>query len=381
MSVAPGLPRYTASRTAVPETCIVGLPERETTQPQTPSDPMDIEFHYHMTYLITAIAGFRPDEATIIASSCQYTDDNIHTLVIDEKNSELRYENYYSQTYDITKAKDELLRVYCLFHFMPGDPQSPSAYRTDGLMHWLNTTPGSQNAEDMLDMALATGNLYRIGIACHTFADTYAHQNFIGYKNTFNSLKDPFSLLKPNIGHAEALHAPDLPGNVWEDRRLLSPIVVNKTRFLDAARALFLRLAAHRSPQTPPQALADAAEALCLDLGVAIGGRDPGNKNAASRMGRYMALAHKERYGDKPLPDYDPKAWFNEAVRSDTRGLPDNCFTWTPTLFSDAYHCKNPQDYHQSHWYLFQEAIKEHQHDMSAMLRGRNLKGLSLPGW
>jgi hypothetical protein len=157
--------------------------------------------------------------------------------------------------------------------------------------------------------------------------------------------------------------------------------VVNKTRFLDAARALFMRLAAHRSSQTPPGELADAAETLCLDLGAAIGGRDPDNKNVASRLGRYKALAHKQAYGGEPLPDYDHMAWFAEAVRAEVHGLPDDWFAWTPTLLKDSYRWRSPKDHQASHWHQFQEAVKEHQHDMSVMLRGRNLTGLSLPGW
>jgi len=342
---------------------------------------MDIEFHYHMTYLIAARAGFTPDEAAVIAYSSQYVDDNIHSLVLDDGDDELRYENYFSQTYDITKAKDELLRIYCLFHFMPGDPQSPSAFRADGLMHWLNTTPGSQNAVDMLEMALAAKDLHRIGVACHVFADTYAHQNFIGYKNTFNSLKDPFSVLKPNIGHAEALHKPDQPGKVWEDTRLLAPQVVNKTRFLDAARDLFTRLAAHLGSRESSDALTKDADALGCDFAEAIGGQDPDNTHVERRIGRYKALARKKEYGGQPIPEYDHMAWFAEAVRAEAHGLPDDWFAWVPTLLKDRYRWRSPKDYQASHWYRFQEAVKNHQQIVSDMLKKRNLKGLSLPGW
>ena len=37
---------------------------------------MDIEFHYYMTYLIAARAGFSPGEAAIVAQSAQEVDDN-----------------------------------------------------------------------------------------------------------------------------------------------------------------------------------------------------------------------------------------------------------------------------------------------------------------
>ena len=45
------------------------------------------------------------------------------------------------------------------------------------------------------------------------------------------------------------------------------------------------------------------------------------------------------------------------------------------------YHWMSPKDHQASHWYRFQEAVKNHQQLVSDMLKKRNLKGLSLPGW
>ncbi|QLA17497.1 DUF6765 family protein [Desulfolutivibrio sulfoxidireducens] len=341
---------------------------------------MDIEFHYHMTYLIAAKAGYAPNDAAVIAYACQFTDDNIHSYVIDEDNPATRYENYYSQTYDITKPKAELFRVYCVFHFLPGDPMSKSTDRVDGLMHWLNTTPASANAVGMLTQALDSGDLYRLGIACHTYADTFAHQNFIGFNSVFNSLKNLFSSITPNIGHAEAVHKPDRAGKVWEDTRLLSPQVVNKARFLDAARSLFLHLAVRKSPQAVAGEIEAAADELVNDLDEAIGGPDPNNDQADSRIARYQALATKQPYGTTLLPDYDPKAWFTQAVDVDIRGLPD-WMSWFPDILPDTLSWISPGTSQQSHWYRFQEAVKDHQKDTLALLKQNTLKRLSLPGW
>jgi len=46
---------------------------------------MDIEFHYCMTYLIAARAGFRPSDAAILAQSAQEIDDN-HIPISDTQN-------------------------------------------------------------------------------------------------------------------------------------------------------------------------------------------------------------------------------------------------------------------------------------------------------
>ena len=46
---------------------------------------MNIEFHYHITRLIAARAGFPPEDADIIAFSSQYVDDNSMIFEIDKE--------------------------------------------------------------------------------------------------------------------------------------------------------------------------------------------------------------------------------------------------------------------------------------------------------
>lgn len=149
---------------------------------------MDIEFHYYITYLIAARAGFSPDDSYLLAYSSQYVDDNdiIFEVNID---SEDYYSNYISQTKNILKPKKKLFRIYPLFHFVPGEPFVNSARRKEGKLHYLNTTPDSKNARKILKSAFTSENIYRIGIASHAYADTWAHQNFVGYYDDFNAIK------------------------------------------------------------------------------------------------------------------------------------------------------------------------------------------------
>ncbi|MCG2728608.1 MAG: hypothetical protein L6244_08180, partial [Candidatus Methanoperedenaceae archaeon] len=79
---------------------------------------MDIEFHYYMTYVTALRAGFKLDDAYIIAYASQYTDDNDTSYEI--INDDFPYQNFISQTIDITKPKGELLRIHPYFHFFPG---------------------------------------------------------------------------------------------------------------------------------------------------------------------------------------------------------------------------------------------------------------------
>src|ERR1700761_2579079 len=147
---------------------------------------MDIEFHYYMTYLIAARAGHAPADAVTIAHAAQEIDDN-HIPLRVSAGTPAQYDSIVSQTNDILRPSHNR-RIYPIFHFIPGEPMAESARRTDGLMSDWCTTPGSPLAHAMLDTALASGSLHRIGASAHAFADTWAHQNFIGIDHAFNEL-------------------------------------------------------------------------------------------------------------------------------------------------------------------------------------------------
>ena len=292
---------------------------------------MDIEFHYYMTYLIAARAGYPPKEAETIAHSCQMVDDN--TSCHDIGTGSKHYQNYISQTSNILKPALTLFRIYFQFHFIPGDPELASP-RQDGMSSLLNTTPGSRNARAIMEQSLAENDLYLTGIASHAFADTWAHQNFIGYRSPFNSFKGMLKLLTPNVGHADAIHQPDEPNLTWTDVRLMEPKIKNPDRFLDAAEALFRVLYAKRHPKNTD---ADSeVSALRKDLKRII----TADKKKSERIKEYCSLAEKPAYGGQPLPRYQEDAWLDAAEDS-------------------------PKNYRDTDWYRFQEKIKFYQDQIS----------------
>jgi hypothetical protein len=91
--------------------------------------------------------------------------------------------------------------------------------------------------------ALKSRDLYRVGIALHSFADTYAHQNFTGRKEDWNRLSENSPI--PPIGHAQAGTKPDGPVTRWSDPRLREPAVDNRVRWLSAARKVYKYLATY----------------------------------------------------------------------------------------------------------------------------------------
>jgi hypothetical protein len=318
---------------------------------------MDIEFHYYMVYRLAQGAGFDDEESYVIAYSSQYVDDNSRRCEISGDQSEV-YKNYISQTMDILKPRKRLMRIYPCFHFIPGDYDADSARRKDGKLHILNTTPNSPNANTLMDKALASKNLYRIGICTHSYADTWAHQNFVGYFDYFNGLGGVLEKITPNVGHADAGHQPDIPGLVWKDKRLISDLqeVHNTPRFMEAAEFIFKRFKKYKNPKAPKGKVEAEWRKLKAELERAIGeefkGRDRSRKR---RIGNYTGLIRN-------FKEYDENEWFDNAVETKRRGLKDRR-NWGPfnrlNVLPDKYYQKD--DFENSHWFRFQEAVKEHQ--------------------
>lgn len=302
---------------------------------------MDIEFHYYITYIVALRAGYNPHDSYLIAYSSQFTDDNNRRYEISEGTSD-KYHNYISQTLNILKPAKELLRIHPIFHFMPGTKDEvfvDSGRRGDGKLHLLNTVPNNQNAWSLLKDALGSKNLYRIGIASHVYSDTFAHQNFVGCKDSFNSIKGAVEKVIPNIGHADAKYSPDWPALSWEDRRLIPSHseIDNKQRFLSAAVSLFKEY----SGSLGRTSSARDVESLVKDLDKAIGERDDTNQLSENRTGRYRRLIGAN------FVEYDKEAWFKEAI---DRKM--GFFKW-------IYSWKG--DYKTSDWFQFQESVKAQQ--------------------
>jgi hypothetical protein len=189
---------------------------------------MEKDFHYYLIYAIAKITGF--EKADIIATSSQFVDDNNEgQFSIDDRpvffpekilSNGGHYYPIMTQSLS-TKSLNSYVQkyVYVPFHFIPGD----NSVVIDGKKNPLNTTPGSPNATAVLKKALKSDNPYQLGIALHTYADTWSHQNFTGLQEGWNSVYPWYNVFKsivPNIGHAEAGHSPDVISEEWTDHRL-----------------------------------------------------------------------------------------------------------------------------------------------------------------
>ncbi len=322
-----------------------------------------------MTYLVAARAGFSPDEAQTIAYSCQYIDDNDLIFEINRDSPDY-YSNYVSQTINILKPKKVLLRIYPVFHFIPGEFLNEYSRRKDGKLHYLNTTPDSKNARAVLHDALESGDLYRIGLACHSYSDSWSHQNFVGYFDEFNVLKGVFV----SLGHVAALDRPDRAAVIWNDNRLLESHTSrnNKQIYMEAAGRVFDEFRNYKYPDIPDYISRADRDQLITDLSWAIGEIDQLNTRSKTRIDRYKLLSRKKEYGGIEIADYDLEQWMDEAVKENIRGFRirskkvvvrfiNGLFSRAMPLFKDKYTWKDLSQYHLTHWYQFQEAVKAQQ--------------------
>ncbi len=313
---------------------------------------MDIEFHYYMTHLIALRAGFKKEDALKIAYASQYTDDNDESRKI--MGGDTPYYNSISQTSDIQKPQEERLSIYPIFHFCPGTKDEMFKYsplRKDGGFNLLTTIRDNSNARKIFDDALKAGDVYRIGIGTHMYADTFCHRDFSGWKDAFNWIKlkgfagGVWNAVGPAIGHALAMHNPDIPSLVWEDTRLTSKYSLkkNKEQILMAAGNIFDIYCGLTKPGKKKSASRDK---LLGDLSDAIGNEAETDSTKDVRVKNYRILL------DLDYREYDEQQWFDSAVDE----VVDPKTVGTSNLRMLIW----KQDYMKSDWYLFQEAVKEH---------------------
>jgi len=314
---------------------------------------MDTEFHYYMTGIIANAAGFTQNEAKTIAYASEYTDENDKKYTIKDHKTDKPYENYISQTMNILKPKQSLMRIYPVFHFIPGDYNAKTTRRKDGKMHLLVTTPDNGIANELLDEALKVNDetrLHRIGIATHAFADTWAHQNFVGWYDYFNNIGMD---VKPDIGHADAEHHPDWPNHRWEDNRLVEGEIDNAARFLKASEKIYkkYRQSEFLKDRKPIQEWDSLQRNLVDAMGTPFSGSF--NWYADDRIGEYRKLASW-------LGAFDETVWFDKAIEKNLIDL----------ICSGCCYWREDVEKEKTNWFLFQESVKAHQSLCMTRLKG-----------
>lgn len=253
---------------------------------------MQKDFHLGITFVLSRLAGFSNEEANTIASSAQYVDDAVFEGILNFDND---------GSYEIMASAHRMLdyrnfkelanrKVWLPFHFIPGNLYDPQELRISNLVQRLVCRPNSPIAHAIVDECLKhkqkNFHLHLLGIAMHTYADTWAHQGFAGIAHKVNEVNNIYNAegsidqvqmnkrkkklrfmslkkilvqfvpflsrligeINP-IGHGTVLSYPDLPYLVWsyEDWRGEKIIRNNPKDFLEASCELFKKLKRYKS--------------------------------------------------------------------------------------------------------------------------------------
>lgn len=272
---------------------------------------MEKDFHYHMVYGISKITGF--EKADVIAYSSQFVDDNNEgRFVIDGQPAAFpkkivanggHYHPIMTQSLSLESFNHYLQKyVYVPFHFIPGD----NSMVIKGGKNPLSTTPGSPNATAVLQKALDSNNPYLIGIALHSYADTWSHQNFTGIQEGWNSVYPWYKIFKslaPNIGHAEAGHSPDIISDEWTDFRLGDNKIINRKRAFQAVGEIYKAM--RRQSSSGPY-----WTEIKRDFKQVIN-----TKNYDERIKKIADLLADKGLGE--IPEYKEDSWIDGALDRD----------------------------------------------------------------
>lgn len=324
-----------------------------------------MEFHYYAVYYLALQAGFPEADATVLAYSSQYLDNALVSYeVATERGPYSTIATHHFGFWD----RDQEWEIWIPFHFFPAGPEASRPGRRDGSpANPLDVQPDSGPVKEMLVRALRTRNLYRVGIALHTYADSWAHQNFTGTREEWNRL-DRRSALPP-IGHAQAMRDPDQMDAAWVDDRLngADAQVSNRSRFLACAGRIYRYLATYRR-----RSFAD--EELVLDRLQEILG--PPERSEGERRDEFVIECGMEPYSrltwrneafsaqngwaglDRELElesMVDKINWLKEELLHKTRIL-----TRTPV--------KGSERFYDSHLYHWDQAARAHRTEALAQL-------------
>ncbi len=254
---------------------------------------MQSDFHYAAIRTLAQCAGLPEGDAQTMAFASQYVDDAtehkgivisgipdvLHKELHDRKmiNAAGRFEPICTAHKGIQYLsglrKDVQRKVYIPFHFVPGYSKEESKrfdyrVRAGGQMiselldHWLGRLGDEEQVGGRQGAAVG------VGVALHSYADSWSHQRFSGRHHSGDNDIERISVFRegkwerlgwweqaklnmmPDVGHVEAMNLPDQSHMTWryehDDTGILHTRE-NTEIFLDACEHIHRKLSEYGS--------------------------------------------------------------------------------------------------------------------------------------
>lgn len=353
---------------------------------------MQIDFHHTVTYLMARLAGFPHEEAAIIGHSAQYVDDATGQGPI-YFNNKAMYDRICSAHKMLDYRNFRILanhHVWIPFHFLPsGESRGERPGSTEDFLDRLVCRPNSAVAQDLVATCIRDQHepwiLHRLGICMHAYADTWAHQGFLGIDSPRNEVNDilDFSGLSDAqknkyvaryfrgswweiawsritswlveeispVGHGAVLSFPDRPYLQWRYRDWRDQEIIrdNPKDFLLAAQHVYESL--YRFRQRDPKAVAPPlAEAVIHEIDANF--RNFTEEDGGFRHQRWLKALAQGCCGLEGVTlDYaevGANSWKEKALGTSAETPASGTeAVWTP-------------DFPFSDWKLFHDALQRH---------------------
>lgn len=328
---------------------------------------MQKDFHFYCIGVLSKAAGFKSEDALTIAYASQYVDNSTESEPIQFDShifDPVRTAHYGLRAYDWSVQK----RIFIPFHFLPSNPiiSTTNTYITE---------PNSNFARSIINEAINENNgtmrLYRIGIALHTFADTWAHQGFSGREHEENNVEkiqlfkgnswkrllwENFYLdLLPQIGHAEAGYHPDQPFQIWKYKRIVTKKTVkrnNLNEFFNAAETIYTILHDIEKPASDEIIPWDVIKRDIYNL---LKSKESDvNKRCDKWRKKFQYLFKSHDF------NYNKLTWRNKAVKPKGKATTD-WDDYEPSYFKNIQFTIKP-GFYESSWVYFHRAAMRQRH-------------------
>ncbi len=325
---------------------------------------MQQDMHFYGLGFLAMAAGLKKDDAFTIAYASQYVDDSIES---DPMNcTDFMFDPVRTAHNGLGAVKWTVQRkIHMPFHFLPKGflTSQPDAFITE---------PNSPLANQVIDRALSESDqadrMIALGIAMHTYADTWAHSGFVGKDDELNDASgikykersdwiDPVAEnvvldILPKIGHAQTGHYPDLPWLEWKYKQDSTGKIKQRKNFdlfLDAAENIHAKFSG--MPEATEKKL--AWDKIKPDVADTIAISDP---RLEIRI-RGWKEAYFKHFGLVQKFTYHHLIWRNEAFDQRFQGKTD----WDTMTHDDflATVFKTRKDFWTSRWVKFHKMAQK----------------------